>query len=186
MNIEKKKKPEKITVDTNILISGFVYTGRSVEVMLDRMMNGDVRLGISEELLREFSRVCIVKMNYDPLKTMKMIMAIKENFEMVEPAGRVHFLKDEPDNGVLECAEGFGADCIITGDKAFLALKEYKGIEILSPADYVREYGGDINVIKEDTTVYGNYKGHGKKKRSDYRKFAKKMGIKPRTRTARP
>jgi len=41
---------------------------------------------------------------------------------------------DEPDNRIPECAAEGKADVIVTGDKAMLALVEYKGVRLISPA----------------------------------------------------
>jgi hypothetical protein len=47
----------------------------------------------------------------------------------------VKALPDDPDNRILECAAG--ADAIVTGDRAMLALGAYAGARILRLADYL-------------------------------------------------
>jgi uncharacterized protein len=136
-----KKKPEKITVDTNILISSFVYPGKTVVKLFDRIISGDVALGISADILKEFARVCLIKLRFDPAKTMEAVSEIRNNSEMVFPLERIDVLDDTPDNRILECAVAFGADCIISGDRHLLQLKKYGKIEILSHAEYIRKYG---------------------------------------------
>jgi predicted nucleic acid-binding protein len=37
----------------------------------------------------------------------------------------------------LECAERAGADLLIAGDKDLLVLGAYKGIRIVTPAEYI-------------------------------------------------
>lgn len=61
---------------------------------------------------------------------------IQDSFEIVYPASSIHILKDEPDNRVLEAALEGNCDYIITGDKALLALKQYKNIRILTPSEF--------------------------------------------------
>jgi predicted nucleic acid-binding protein len=41
-------------------------------------------------------------------------------------------VKDEPDNRILECALAGRADAIVTGDRALLALGEYRGVRVIS------------------------------------------------------
>jgi uncharacterized protein len=135
-----KKKPEKITVDTNILISSFVFPGKTVVRLIDRIIAGAVAMGISPDILKEFARVCLLKLRFEPAKTMEAVAEIQKNSEMVFPLERIDVLDDEPDNRILECAAAFGADCIISGDKHLLQLKKYGKIEILSPAEYIRKY----------------------------------------------
>lgn len=55
----------------------------------------------------------------------------------VKPGRRLKILKDDADNRVLECALAGRADAIVTGDRAFLALREHGGVRILSLADYL-------------------------------------------------
>jgi hypothetical protein len=45
--------------------------------------------------------------------------------------------KDEPDNRILECAVAGRAEVIVTGDKALLALKRYKTIQVLTLRGYL-------------------------------------------------
>jgi len=44
--------------------------------------------------------------------------------------------RDADDDNVLAAAEPKKADCIVTGDKDLLIIKEYKNIKILSPRDF--------------------------------------------------
>jgi predicted nucleic acid-binding protein len=40
---------------------------------------------------------------------------------------------------ILECAQAAGADYIVSGDKKhLLALREFRGIPIVGPADFLR------------------------------------------------
>ena len=56
---------------------------------------------------------------------------------MVKPARRLSVLADEPDNRILECALAGSASAIVTGDRAFLALREYRGVPILGLGAYL-------------------------------------------------
>lgn len=58
--------------------------------------------------------------------------------EMVSPKQKVDMLKDDPDNRILECAVAGHADVVVTGDRAMLALNQYKGIKILTLKEYLR------------------------------------------------
>ena len=45
-------------------------------------------------------------------------------------------LADEPDNRILECAQGAGAEVIVTGDKHLLDLVAFEGIKVIRIADF--------------------------------------------------
>jgi uncharacterized protein len=55
----------------------------------------------------------------------------------VRPRRRLHVVKDEPDNRILECALAGRAEAIVTGDHALLSLGEYNGVRIISLRDYL-------------------------------------------------
>jgi putative PIN family toxin of toxin-antitoxin system len=138
MSTGKSAKKTKITVDTNILVSVFVFPGATVVKLFDDILDGKIELGISDEILREFAGVCVRKFDYEPEDAVRIADMIRQASSVVHPAGRIDVIKDEPDNRVLECAVEFDADYIVSGDKHLLEIKKYKGIHILSPADYLR------------------------------------------------
>ena len=60
-----------------------------------------------------------------------------EAADTVDPAERVTVPGDEPDNRVLEAAAAGRADLIVTGDKAMQDLGSFRGIPIVSAAQFV-------------------------------------------------
>ena len=62
---------------------------------------------------------------------------ISELAVMVAPRRRLRIVKDDPDNRIIECALAGHADAIVTGDRALLALREYKGVRIISLREYL-------------------------------------------------
>ena len=50
-------------------------------------------------------------------------MFLSERSLSVKPRQRLHVVKDEPDDLILECATAGHADAIVTGDKAMLVLQ---------------------------------------------------------------
>jgi len=46
--------------------------------------------------------------------------------------------RDKSDDRILECALEAKGDYIISGDSHLLSLKEYQGIKILSPAEFLK------------------------------------------------
>jgi predicted nucleic acid-binding protein len=48
-------------------------------------------------------------------------------------------VKEDPgDDKYIECAVALKAEFLITGDKALKALREYMGIKILSPQEFLK------------------------------------------------
>lgn len=57
---------------------------------------------------------------------------------IVEPKEKLSVIIEDPsDNKILECAVEGNANCILTKDKHLLKLKEFNGIKILTPEDFL-------------------------------------------------
>ena len=138
MTTGKNEKKLKITVDTNIIISVFVFPGATVVKLFDDFLDGRVELGVSDEILREFTGVCVRKYNYDPEDAVKITDIIRQCAVIVRPDKIISIISDEPDNRILECAEKYGADYIISGDIHLKEIKKYKTIPVITPADYMK------------------------------------------------
>lgn len=138
MNTGRNTKKIKITVDTNILISVFVYPGTTVVRIFDDIFDGKILLGLSDEILREFTGVCVRKFDYDAETAVKYSDLIRRHSVIVYPTEMVSIIKDEPDNRILECADEFKADYIISGDRHLLDVKKHKNIKIITPAEFIK------------------------------------------------
>ena len=57
---------------------------------------------------------------------------------LIDPKTKINVIQDDPDdNIVLECAFEGKADYIISGDPHLLKLKEFKGIKIVKPNEFL-------------------------------------------------
>jgi putative PIN family toxin of toxin-antitoxin system len=116
----------------------FVYPGTTVVRIFDDIFDGKILLGLSDEILREFTGVCVRKFDYDAETAVKYSDLIRRHSVIVYPTETVNIIKDEPDNRILECADEFKADYIISGDRHLLDVKKYKNIKIITPADFIK------------------------------------------------
>jgi putative PIN family toxin of toxin-antitoxin system len=59
---------------------------------------------------------------------------------LVAPINNPATIKEDPaDNAILAAAIDGHADFIVSGDQHLLVLREYQGIKILAPADFIEE-----------------------------------------------
>ena len=73
---------------------------------------------------------------------LKIAHKLINNSEIVEPSVKIDIIKDDPDdNKILECAIAGNVDCIVSNDKHLLKLKEFKGIKILTPKEFLSLMG---------------------------------------------
>lgn len=82
-------------------------------------------------LRQKFSRIRSLGERQDLLAICRLL------FEPIDVKERVLDCRDPKDNKFLELAVSGKADFIITGDADLLSLHPWRGIGILSPADYL-------------------------------------------------
>lgn len=123
--------------DSNIYISALILPGSQAEKAFSRIFDGVDDLLISKAILDEVLSTLAGKFGHDPDTLSHLAVTLTEMSELVRLEHRVKVFADDPDNRILECAEAGEADCIVTGDKAMLGLKEYRGIRLISLRAYL-------------------------------------------------
>jgi putative PIN family toxin of toxin-antitoxin system len=127
----------KIVCDTNVLISGILFRGHPRRI-LDWAAQGKLMNCASPALLREAENVLSrPKFGLRPSEVANILALFRDTFEMVHPEESVTAIRDDPaDNRVHEAAGAAAADFIVSGDRHLLQLKEWQGIQIISPGDF--------------------------------------------------
>ena len=140
-------KRDRVVLDTNVLISAVLFNG-SPRAILELVIGGSVHCSLSLAILDELRDVLErPKFRFSPEQAFQVIEELHAVCDIVNPAIRVNVITADPnDNIILECALESKADIIISGDQHLLAVAEFKGIQIVSPSDYIR-------MIKEHMTV---------------------------------
>lgn len=134
---------KRITVDTNVLISATFWHGDS-EKIIDKAENKEVTLVLSKEILEEYNKVIEYeeikeKIKNKDLEMKKAMLKIGAISEIVDVNSKVDVVKDDPDdNKIIECAIDGNSEFIITKDRHLLKLKEYKGIKIFTPEEFLK------------------------------------------------
>ena len=125
--------------DTNVLVSGSIVPLGNSAFILDSWRNGNVQIITSFEILSEFQRIMLEKFNA-PQHTVEVLnMFFIWKGKVVEPKQRFDVIKDDTsDNKFLEAAVEGNADYIVSGDRHLKVLKNFMGIEIISPAEMAK------------------------------------------------
>jgi len=135
----KQKKPVRITVDTNILVSMYVFPAGVLTGIMDYLDAGRCKMSVSEPIIRELCAVLRMKFGWEEENISRLAAQLRRRFEIVEPEITVSACAADPaDDKILEAAIAFKADFILSGDKHLLEMKAYKGIRILNPAELMR------------------------------------------------
>ena len=129
-----------VVLDTNVLISALVFGGKPRKV-LDRIIKGQLKMAVSKEILDEMEGVLTSrKFQYSRQISHSIRNALEEVADLITPQKTVKAIKNDPDdNRILECALAAGADIIISGNRHLLELKQYRGINIITPSDFLNK-----------------------------------------------
>lgn len=128
---------QRVVLDTNIYLSGIIFGGNCRHI-LDIVTEEEIISISSPMILLEIAQKLEKKFKWDKEKITLAIKTISETTEMVFPKRKVKIVKaDKSDNKIIEAGVESKADKIITGDKHLLKIKEFEGIKILSPAQFL-------------------------------------------------
>lgn len=130
---------KRIVLDTNIVVSAFLWGGTPRQVISAAIENGILLLS-SDEIINEVEQT-LNKLKFDDQlrligKTREQIVSEYAHLVTLVPPAPVPegTVRDSKDDIVLATAVGGKADTLVSGDKDLTDLKEYQGIVILTPA----------------------------------------------------
>jgi putative PIN family toxin of toxin-antitoxin system len=132
----------RAVLDTNILISAFVFPGGAPETVYRGALAGRYELVTSPSLLAELGRVLGDKFGWEPSVAEAAVTQVARVGTVVRPRERLAVIADDPaDDRVLEAATEGGAEVIVSGDRHLLRLSEWRGVEIVRAAAFVGRIG---------------------------------------------
>lgn len=129
----------KIVIDTNVFISALLFRGPTSR-LVSFWQKGTVSVLLSSEALKEYARV----LAYPKFKLKKKeIWGLLEQELLpyvipVKVKKHLNVISQDPsDNKFLELAQAGSADFILSGNKHILDLKDFRGIQIMTPAEFI-------------------------------------------------
>lgn len=131
----------RVVIDTNVFISSFF--GGNPRKIIDLWRKEKITLCLSGDILEEYTEVLkrIGLEDEDELRELLTLFSKGFNIVFTARTAKINVVKGDPDdNKFIECAVALKAKVIITGDKTLEALKEYVGIKILTPAQFLRNF----------------------------------------------
>jgi putative PIN family toxin of toxin-antitoxin system len=131
-------KVQKVVFDTNVYISAFITRGGKAEQAWKLTLEGKVEVFTSVVILTEMAGKLREKFHWRDELIKATIKHIAKTAKVIKPSIKINILADEPDNRILECAQGAGSEIIVTGDKHLLDLVSFKGIKISRIADFLK------------------------------------------------
>ncbi len=133
----------RVVLDTNIIVSATILRkGHSAQV-LDLWREEKIELAVSLPILEEMGKVLkrarIIRqqsMTQQDVKT--LIEGFRESGVLTSGRLDLEVVREDPeDDKFIICAVEAGADYIVSGDTHLLKLKEYQGIRIVPPREFL-------------------------------------------------
>jgi len=129
----------KAVVDTNVFVSSFF--GGHPRKVIDLGKTGGLILCLSPVIVDEYVAV-LQKLGLegeDELGELLGLFARGEHILFAAQPPRLSVVRADPaDDKFIECAVALGADVIITGDRALRDIRNYMGIRIVGPAEFLK------------------------------------------------
>ena len=133
-------KKTVVILDTNILISAILFKGTPLRVLEHCISEEKTDAAISPELLAEL----IGKLKYKfgiKNKTLEELKDFMENsFLNLMPDYRTEICRDDSDNKTIDLAIWANGGFIVTGDNDLFELGDYKGIKIITAAQFLEKF----------------------------------------------
>lgn len=133
----------RVVIDTNVLIGAFLFRNsksrRAYDLALER---GKVLLSFPtfDELADVLYREKLDKYIIDEERS-RLIEDYVNIAELTLVNTKLMDCRDPKDDKFLELAVDGKANCIVTGDKDLLVLNPYRGVLILTPEDFLLQFG---------------------------------------------
>ena len=131
----------RVVVDTNVFISSFF--GGNPRKIIDLWKTGQIVLCLSRPIVDEYVEV-LRRMGLQNERELEELLSLfAQGFHVLFTAKTPNLTiieKDPDDNKFIECAVALNSKSIISGDKALQEIKDYMGIKIQSPKQFIDDF----------------------------------------------
>lgn len=131
---------ERVVIDTNVLISGLLSTTSTPAKAVDRAVITAQLVATTATLRELMTKLLSPKFDRYVSRERRdaLLLRLAPLIEIIEVVQPIQACRDPRDDKFLEAAVNGRADVLVTGDKDLLALHPFRGIDIVTPAAYVR------------------------------------------------
>jgi putative PIN family toxin of toxin-antitoxin system len=127
----------RVVVDTNVFVSSFF--GGNPKKVIDLWRKGEITLCLSKDIVDEYVEV-MERLRLPQKLTSEVLTLFASGFNLMF-AGKTPTLNivsaDADDNKLFECAVALKAQTIVSGDKAVIGVRDYMGIKVENPQQFL-------------------------------------------------
>jgi putative PIN family toxin of toxin-antitoxin system len=132
----------RVVLDTNVYFSAFSSTKGVPFELWRRAVRGEYTLLFSPAIIRELADVLRRDLKRTEPDVLSQLKRVAKVAKVVEPALTLNVVKVDPDDDrILECAVAGDAHLVVTYDHHLTSLKNFQGIGIVRPVDFLRTLG---------------------------------------------
>ena len=131
----------KVVVDTNVFISSFF--GGNPKKIIDLWNKKKIVLCLSADIVDEYIKVLKRLGLQDENELQKLLNIFAEGHNILFSASTpvLKIVKQDPDdNKFIECAVALKCSYIVSGDKHLKSVRDYMGIKIFSPKEFIEQF----------------------------------------------
>ena len=132
----------RVVLDTNVLVAFLLTRGHTTSAILGGWERGDFDLLTSPLLIAEVRSTlekADLRQRIRPGAAGALLEALAEDAIHTPGDLELYGVTPDPDDDrIVSCAVEGNADIIVSRDAHLLGLKEYEGIRIVEPAEFVR------------------------------------------------
>ena len=125
--------------DTNVHVSALVFGGKPARV-LQLAAAGTFQLIVSESIQAELLETLATRFAWPADRAAEVCAQLWDAAHWVVHPQQVRAARDPEDDHILACALTAGADVIVTGDHDLLVLHPFRGVDIVTPAEFLANW----------------------------------------------
>ncbi len=137
----QRRKNIKVIFDVNIWLSFTI--GKQLSILQDVLLHRAVTVYVCEELIEEYAKVVQkpkLKKYLTQERIAETIRLMEQTTKFVKIKSKVVLSRDSKDDYLLALAKDSKADFLITGDKDLLVLNPFEHTQILTMADFLKQF----------------------------------------------
>lgn len=136
-------------LDSTVLVSAFLTKKGVSAQLLDQAVQGAFDLWLSGPLIEETRKVLLTREHLRK-RFVYTDQEVEEFYSLLQAFARIatnlpslHVCRDPNDDMVIACALAARSSYLVTRDKDLLTLKDYQGVHILPPEEFIQIVRGN-------------------------------------------